>query len=140
MADSNEVVHNEQVVMKGPEALAKAVELIVSFGLPGGLLPLEDVVESGYNPETGFVWIKQKKAITHQFKLAGKLVSYGTEVQAFLEKGRLRKLTGVKAKEFLLWVPIGDIAVDDPPTDKIHFKAFAGVTRTFNVQAFAPGQ
>ncbi|XP_019241893.1 PREDICTED: uncharacterized protein LOC109221921 [Nicotiana attenuata] len=45
-------------------------------------------------------------------------------------------LTGVKAKELLMWLTLTEICVDDPPTGKIHFKATSGLSRTFPVSAF----
>ncbi|OEL20247.1 hypothetical protein BAE44_0018734, partial [Dichanthelium oligosanthes] len=40
----------------------------------------------------------------------------------------------------LLWAPVHEMTVDDPPTGKIHFKSLAGVTKTFPIDAFAAGQ
>jgi hypothetical protein len=138
----------EARVEKGSESLKEAIKLIEEFRLPGGLLPLENVVECGYIKESGYVWITQKKAIQHTFKKISKQVSYGENITAYLEKGRLKKLTGVKAKEFLLWVSIVDISLENPdaePTEKeedakIHFKSFAGIGKTFPVKAFARGE
>lgn len=75
-------------------------------------------------------------------------MSYGENITAYLEKGRLKKLTGVKAKEFLLWVSIVDIALENPDAEptgkeedaKIHFKSFAGIGKTFPLKAFARGE
>ncbi len=138
----------EARVEKGPESLEEAIKLIEEFRLPGGLLPLENVVECGYIKETGYVWITQKKAIQHTFKKISKQVSYGENITAYLEKGRLKKLTGVKAKELLLWVSIVDISLENPDAEpsekeedaKIHFKSFAGIGKTFPVNAFARGE
>ncbi|KAH8941169.1 hypothetical protein BDL97_14G023800 [Sphagnum fallax] len=138
----------EARVEKGSESLEEAIKLIEEFRLPGGLLPLENVVECGYVKESGYVWITQKKAIQHTFKKISKQVSYGENITAYLEKGRLKKLTGVKAKELLLWVSIVDISLENPdaePTEKeedakIHFKSFAGIGKTFPLKAFARGE
>lgn len=127
-----------ELCYSGEESLSKAVELLKDFGLPDGLLPMQDVVECGYNKETGFVWVTQKKPIVHTFKQISKQVSYSDKITAYLEKGRLRKLTGVKAKE-LLWVSIVDIAVDENDEEKIFFKSFTGIGKTFPVKAFARG-
>ncbi|KAG0613371.1 hypothetical protein M758_6G097800 [Ceratodon purpureus] len=126
------------LVETGPESLQKATQLITEFGLPDGLLPLQDVVECGYNKETGYVWITQKKSIVHTFKEISKQVSYGDKITAYLDKGRLKKLTGVKAKE-LLWVSIVDIALEESDKEKIFFKSFAGIGKSFPVKAFFRG-
>ncbi|XP_004136119.1 uncharacterized protein LOC101210896 [Cucumis sativus] len=129
------------IVKKGQEeGLELAVALLKEFELPEGLLPLADVVEVGYVKETGYVWIVQRKKVEHEFKMVSKLVSYDTEITGFILNKRIKKLKGVKAKEFLLWPPVNDISIEDPSTGKIHFKSLAGVTKTFPIQAFAAGQ
>lgn len=110
--------------------------LLSEVGMPNGLLPLKDMEEAGYVEETGFVWLKQKKKSEHMFDKIGKLVSYGTEVTAYVEKGRIKKLTGVKTKELFMWVTLSDIYLDDPPTGKITFKISSGLYRSFPASAF----
>lgn len=85
------------------------------------------------------------KLVEHKFELISKLVSYSTEITGYLEKKRIKKLKGVKAKELkakelMLWPPVSEIIVEDPPTGKIQFKSLAGITKTFPVEAFAAGQ
>ncbi|KAJ1265868.1 hypothetical protein BS78_08G106400 [Paspalum vaginatum] len=110
--------------------------LLHETGLPSGLLPLKDIIECGYVEETGFVWLKQARKVDHYFAGAGRHVSYAAEVSAVAEQGRLKKITGVKAKEMLIWVTLHEICVDDPPTGKLHCKAIGGLSRTFPVEAF----
>ncbi|KAK1386358.1 hypothetical protein POM88_024093 [Heracleum sosnowskyi] len=110
--------------------------LLSEVGLPNGLLPLKDIEECGYVEETGFVWLKQKKKCEHVFKKIDKHVTYGTEVTAYVEKGKIKKLTGVKTKELFMWVTLSDIYLDDPPTGKINFKISSGLFRTFPASAF----
>lgn len=114
----------------------KSKFLLTEVGLPNGLLPLKDIEECGYVKETGFVWLKQKKKCEHKFPKIGKPVQYATEVTAVVEPNRIKKLTGVKAKELLMWLTINEIYVDDPPTGKIHFKTTSGISRSFPVDAF----
>lgn len=125
-----EVYHGDEICKE------KSQELLTEVGLPNGLLPLTDILECGIVRETGFVWLKQKKSITHKFNKIGKLVSYATEVTAVAEKNKIKKLTGVKTKELLLWITLSDIFVDDPPTGKITFKTPTGLFRSFPVSAF----
>ena len=110
--------------------------LLHEIGLPSGLLPLRDIIECGYVEETGFVWLKQRRKVDHYFAKAGRHVSYGAEVSAVADKGRLKKITGVKAKEMLIWVTLHEICVDDPPQGKLHCKAIGGLSRSFPVEAF----
>jgi hypothetical protein len=104
------------------------------------LLPLEDIEEVTYDEQTGYFRVKQRSKSSHKFALADKLVSYADEVKGYLQPNRIKNLSGVHAKEFFFWVPIGDISVDEPPTGKIHFKSYAGLGDSFSVEAFAPGQ
>ncbi|KAL3843553.1 hypothetical protein ACJIZ3_000956 [Penstemon smallii] len=114
----------------------KSKFLLTEMGLPNGLLPLQDIEECGYVKDTGFVWLKQKKKCQHKFEKIGRHVQYATEVTAYVELGKIKKLTGVKAKELLVWMSISDIYVDDPPTGKITFKSPTGFFRSFPVAAF----
>ncbi|KAL6134016.1 hypothetical protein ACLB2K_066249 [Fragaria x ananassa] len=128
------------IVKKGhEEGLALATALLQEFELPLGLLPLADVIEVGFVRSTGYMWIVQKKKVEHSFKIIGKLVSYDTEIKGYVEKQRIKKLKGVKAKELMLWPPVSEIIADAQPTGKIHFKSLAGITKTFPVEAFAAG-
>ncbi|GJN38077.1 hypothetical protein PR202_gb27086 [Eleusine coracana subsp. coracana] len=115
----------------------KATELLSEVGLPLGLLPLADMEEVGYNRATGFVWLRQKKSLTHTFKQIGRQVSYAAEVTAFVEDRRMKKMTGVKTKELLIWVALSDMFVDKDDPSKITFKTPTGLGRTFPVTAFA---
>ncbi|KAJ8545447.1 hypothetical protein K7X08_018030 [Anisodus acutangulus] len=129
------------IVKKGhEEGLKMALSLLEEFGLPMGLLPLADVIEVGFMKNTGYMWIQQNKKVEHKFKLISKLVSYDTDINGYIDIKRIKKLKGVKAKELMLWPPVNEITVDDPPTGKIQFKSLAGITKTFPVEAFAAGQ
>ena len=125
-----EIYHGDEICQEKSKFLLKEI------ALPNGLLPLKDIEECGYVKETGFVWLKQKKATTHKFEKIGKLVSYATEVTAIAEPNKIKKLTGIKTKELLVWISLSDIYVDDPPTGKITFKTPAGLSRSFPVSAF----
>lgn len=125
-----EVYYGDEICQEKTKLLLKEV------GLPNGLLPLHDIIECGIVRETGFVWLKQKKSITHKFEKIGKLVTYATEVTAMVEPGKIKKLTGVKTKELLIWVSLCDIYLDDPPTGKITFQTPTGLYRTFPCSAF----
>uniref|UniRef100_A0A7N0VG30 DUF538 domain-containing protein n=1 Tax=Kalanchoe fedtschenkoi TaxID=63787 RepID=A0A7N0VG30_KALFE len=115
----------------------KSIELLEELHFPKGLLPLNDFIEVGYNRAKGFVWLTQKKSKEHTFKKIGKKVSYATEVTAFVEDRRMKKLTGVKSKELLIWVTISDIYIEDPSSGKISFaNSTTGIVKTFPVSAF----
>lgn len=114
----------------------KSMDLLADMGLPKGLLSLEDLEETGYVKETGFVWLKQKKKTEHYFKKIGKMVQYGTEITAYVEQRKMKKLTGVKSKELLLWITISEISIDDSSSGKIYFKSATGIGKSFPTSAF----
>nr|ABK22777.1 unknown [Picea sitchensis] len=125
-----EIYHGSEICKQ------KSKELLADIGLPTGLLPLDELEETGYVKETGFVWLKQKKKTEHQFKKIGKMVQYGTEITAYVEQRKMKKLTGVKSKELFLWITICEISIDDPSSGKIYFKSSTGVGKTFPASAF----
>ncbi|KAK6917189.1 Protein of unknown function DUF538 [Dillenia turbinata] len=114
----------------------KSRQLLDEISLPKGLLPLDDLVEVGYNRATGFVWLKQNKSKQHRFNRIGKTVSYDKEVTAVVENRRMKKLTGVKSKEFLIWVTISDIFINESNPNSITFANPTGISRSFPVSAF----
>ncbi|XP_075499564.1 uncharacterized protein LOC142537999 [Primulina tabacum] len=130
--------HRENAEVYTGEAICKqkSKELLEKIHLPKGLLPLDDLVEVGYNESSGFVWLKQKKSKTHFFRSIGRSVWYDTEVTAFVEDLRMKRLTGVKSKELLIWITICDISIQDPNSGKITFGTAAGLSRAFPVSAF----
>ncbi|KAG8081346.1 hypothetical protein GUJ93_ZPchr0007g3539 [Zizania palustris] len=119
----------------------KSIELLEEVGLPKGLLPLEDIEEFGYNRDTGFMWLLQrKKKIEHTFKKIKQTVSYAGEVTAFVDKGKLKKITGVKTKELLLWLSVVEVYVAEGSPEKVTFKTGTGLSETFDATAFALGE
>uniref|UniRef100_G3MSJ7 Uncharacterized protein n=1 Tax=Amblyomma maculatum TaxID=34609 RepID=G3MSJ7_AMBMU len=114
----------------------KSIELLEELHLPRGLLPLADMEEVGFNRSTGFVWLRQKKKTDHYFKKISRNVSYATEVTAFVEDRKMKKMTGVKARELLVWLTLTEMLIDDPANKKIVFKTPSGLGRTFPVAAF----
>ncbi|KAJ0989368.1 hypothetical protein J5N97_007724 [Dioscorea zingiberensis] len=125
-----EVYHGSDLCKK------KCVELLEELHLPRGLLPLNNLTEVGRNKATGFVWLRQPKSVTHNFDKIGKPVSYASEVTAFVEDRRMKKMSGVKTKEMLIWVSLSDMFIGDAGGDKITFKTPTGLSRSFPVSAF----
>uniref|UniRef100_A0A0D6R989 DUF538 domain-containing protein n=1 Tax=Araucaria cunninghamii TaxID=56994 RepID=A0A0D6R989_ARACU len=131
---------NNATLVQGEGALDKAIEVIESFGLPGGLLPLQDVYEAGIVEETGEVWIKMKGEVKHYFKKADKNCIYQPLISCKMEKKKMKDIKGVKAKDMLIWVPVNEIVVDDKEPPKVHFKSIGGLSRTFPVEYYARGE
>ncbi|OEL18165.1 hypothetical protein BAE44_0020815 [Dichanthelium oligosanthes] len=129
-----EVVNGDAICRK------KSVELLEELGLPKGLLPMEGIREFGYNRATGFMWLVQGKKVEHTFKKIKQTVSYAAEVTAFAEKGKLRKITGVKTKELMLWLSVVEVYVPEASPEKVTFKTGTGLSDSFDAVAFALGE
>ncbi|KAG7533585.1 hypothetical protein ISN45_Aa08g012050 [Arabidopsis thaliana x Arabidopsis arenosa] len=94
--------------------------LLSEIGLPNRLQSNKEIEECGYVKDTGFVWLKhKKKKDDHQkrryqdlFKFENIVVCFEDEVTAYFEPNRITKLTGVKAKEFMVWISLGEIQVN----------------------------
>ncbi|PKA49798.1 hypothetical protein AXF42_Ash004341 [Apostasia shenzhenica] len=125
-----EVFHGDDICKK------KSIELLEELCLPKGLFPMEDMEEFGYNRESGFVWLIQKKKKDHVFKQIKRAVSYAPEVTAFVEKYKLKKMTGVKTKELLLWLSVIEVYFDNPSSEKLTFKTGTGLSDSFPGSAF----
>ncbi|KAF7803174.1 DUF538 domain-containing protein [Senna tora] len=128
--DNAEIYHGQHLCKQ------KYRDLLDEISLPKGLLPLDDVVEVGFNRASGFVWLKQNKRKEHRFNAIRCTVSYESEITAFVENRRMRKVSGVKSKELFFWVTISDIFIDDSDAAKITFANPSGISRSFPVSAF----
>ncbi|EER96122.1 uncharacterized protein LOC8069153 [Sorghum bicolor] len=143
MASQIESHRSGAEVVSGDDAMCrkKSVELLEELSLPKGLLPMEDLQEFGYNRATGFMWLVQrKKKVEHTFKKIKQTVSYASEVTAFVEKGKLRKITGVKTKELMLWLSVVEVYVPETSPENVTFKTGTGLSDSFNAAAFALGE
>ncbi|XP_073006142.1 uncharacterized protein [Typha latifolia] len=128
-------------VVRGDDLCKKnSIQLLEELDLPKGLLPLEDIEEFGYNRTAGFIWFVQKKKKDHTFKKIKQVVSYATEVTAFVEKGKLKKITGVKTREMFMWLTVVEVYVEEASKGKITFKTGTGLSDSFNVSAFELGE
>ncbi|MCO5554371.1 hypothetical protein L7F22_007901 [Adiantum nelumboides] len=130
----------EAHVVHGHDAChAEAVALLLANGLPGGLLPLDDIEEVGYVEATGYFWVQQKKAKQHYFPLISKTCHYETLVTGRFENGCLRDLSGITSKEALfVWLSIAHIFTNpDKHPGQIYFKTQSGLGKWLPADAFA---
>ncbi|XBI82155.1 hypothetical protein VPH35_090908 [Triticum aestivum] len=102
-----------------------------------GLFPMDDIEEVGHNCESGFVWMLQKKKNKHMFNKLNQTVSYDTEVTAFVEKGKMKKVTGVKVEDLYSLV---EVYVDESSADKVTIKTDTGLSETHDAPVFAVGE
>ncbi|KAH7841370.1 hypothetical protein Vadar_029003 [Vaccinium darrowii] len=126
-------------IVYGAEACYhQSTELLEKLGFPKGILALKDIEECGRVHKTGFIWMKQKSPIQHFFEGTNTQVSYAKEVTAYLEKNRMKKISGVKCKQVYLWVPIVEMISfdDDLASRTIQFKTPLGIRKSFPATAF----
>ncbi|CAM0879509.1 unnamed protein product [Alopecurus aequalis] len=124
-------------VITGAEACyAHSKELLEGLGFPGGVMPLRGLDECGLVRETGYVWMRQGKAYEHHFRATGTRVRYDAEVTAYVEEGRMKRMTGVRSKQMLMWVPIVEMSLVDGG-ERVYFKSSVGIGRSFPAAAFA---
>ena len=124
-------------IVYGSEAcLSHSISLLQELGFPKGVLPLQDLIECGRVRETGFVWMKKEAPSEHFFTGTNSRVSYAVEVTAYVEKFKMKKMTGIKSKQVFLWVPITEMSIDDPASQKVYFKTPVGIGKSFPLVAF----
>ncbi|KAJ1403050.1 hypothetical protein SESBI_27657 [Sesbania bispinosa] len=114
--------------------------LLAEIGLPDGLLTMDDIEECGYIKEIGFVWLKLQKKKEYRFDNI--LVCYDPIVTAYVEPKKIKNLTGVKARDFLLWFTLSEIYVKGTPEtgSVITFKSIVGLSMSFPVSLFKAGK
>lgn len=122
-----------EILYGAEECYDHSLKLLRELGFPRGVLPLKDLEECGLVRETGFVWMKQRAPYEHFFVGTNTLVRYDVEVTAYVEKGKMKKMSGVKSKQLLLWVPIVEMSLEQ---EKIYFKTPMGIGRSFPITAF----
>lgn len=125
-----EIVHGSE------ECYRHSIDLLEELGFPKGVLPLQDLEECGRVRETGFVWMRQRAPYEHFFVGSNSRVSYAAEVTAYVEKFKMKKMTGVKSKQVFLWVPITEMSIEGPESKKIYFKTPMGIGKSFPLTAF----
>lgn len=126
-----------EIVYGTEDCYRQSIELLEELGFPKGVLPLKDLEECGRVRETGFVWMKQKAHYDHFFENTNTKVSYAREVTAYVEKFKMKKMTGVKSKQAVfLWVPITEMSIEDSTSNKIYFKTPMGIGKSFPITAF----
>lgn len=116
--------------------LDKVKEFFVFFNLFIGLLLLKDMIEVGYNKIKGFVWMRMRSKIEYIFVVIGCKVIYDMEIIVFVEDCRLKRLMGVKSKEFMIWVLVYDIFIKEKEFEKIIFVNNIGLLWIFKVLVF----
>ncbi|GLT67206.1 hypothetical protein SLA2020_395310 [Shorea laevis] len=112
--------------------------LLAEMGLPNSLLTVEDIEECGYVKDTGFVWLRHKKRREH-YKFEDTIISYDAVITAYFQPNKIKNLTGVKAREFMIWINLTEICVEeehDSQSGFITFKTLVGLSRSFPLSLF----
>ncbi|TXG71448.1 hypothetical protein EZV62_000027 [Acer yangbiense] len=124
----------------------KFMLLLAEIGFPAGLLALQHIEECGYVKEVGFVWLrlhKEKEEEKKEHRFENVVLRFDTVVTAYFEPRKIKKLTGVKAKEFLIWISLCEIYVGNDSSSStssngyITFKtSAAGISKSFPISMF----
>ncbi|RRT56208.1 hypothetical protein B296_00007510 [Ensete ventricosum] len=133
---SNEDREGAEIIYGAEECYSHSVKMLEAVGFPKGVLPLRNLEECGWVQATGFVWMKQKEPYEHFFTGTNTRVRYDRVVTAYVETKKMKKMTGVRSKQVLLWVPITEMSITDADAAKIYFKSAVGIGRSFPVSAF----
>ncbi|XP_043694485.1 uncharacterized protein LOC122645219 [Telopea speciosissima] len=121
-------------IVYGKEACDRfSEELMKELGFPSGVLPTGELVECGRVKATGFVWWKCKSAYEHFNVATNTKASYTAETTAYVEKGKMKKMTGVKTRQLMVWVSIVEMHIEG---NKITFKTAMGVGKSFPLISF----
>ncbi|KAL9325689.1 hypothetical protein ACSQ67_006334 [Phaseolus vulgaris] len=131
-----EELKSKAEVYHGDKACREKFSLLLAEkGLPEGLLSIEDIEECGYVKEIGFVWLKLEKKKEHRFDNI--LVCYDSVITAYVEPNKIKNLTGVKARDFLVWFSLSEIYVRTRPEGPvITFKSLVGLSMSFPFSFF----
>ncbi|KAJ4979208.1 hypothetical protein NE237_009988 [Protea cynaroides] len=121
-------------IVRGKEACDRfSAELMKEIKFPSGVLPTGELEECGRVRATGLVWWKCKAAYEHFSVPTNSKTSYAAETTAYVEKGKMKKMTGVKTKQVFVWVPVSEMSIDG---NKITFKTSVGVGKSFPLVSF----
>ncbi|KAI4303097.1 hypothetical protein MLD38_038767 [Melastoma candidum] len=133
------LIMSQAEVYHGDDTCREKLSLLLSeLGLPARLVTSPDLSleEYGFVKAIGLVWLKLRNR-TERRILNNIVVSYDTVVSAYVEPGKVRRLTGVRAKEFLIWMKLTEIQVGkDDGFGSITFKTPIGISRSFPVSMF----
>ncbi|KAK4729417.1 hypothetical protein R3W88_022405 [Solanum pinnatisectum] len=105
------------------------VKLSQDSGFPKGMLPLKYVEEFGYVSKTGFIWMKQKAPYQHYFS------SIKTRRRSLHTLREMKKISGVKSKQLLLWVPTIEMSIIEDQK-KIYLKTLMGIGMSYPIIVF----
>eukprot|EP01018_Ginkgo_biloba_P020079 Gb_02186 [translate_table: standard] len=125
-----EVYHGAEICYQ------KMLGLLEDNELPKGLLRLKDLEEYGYVKETGFLWLKQRQPSEHFNKIIKRTALYATEITAYVEKHKVKNISGVKSKALMLSIPITEMSIEGASSDKVYFKSSTGIGKTLPITAF----
>nr|ADB08697.1 hypothetical protein [Wolffia arrhiza] len=110
--------------------------MLEELGFPPGVIPIKNFLECGRVRETGFVWMKLKEPYEHEFKAINAIVKYSKVVTAYVEKNKMKKMTGVKCRELLIWIPLVEMSINEPEGKHIYFKTNLGIGENQPLSAF----
>lgn len=117
----------------------KVEKMLEEFSVPKCLFNnIDDLEEFGFSRGTGFYWLRRKSKTERKVDKVGATAYYDKEITGFIQHRRITKMTGVKAKELFLTLPVSEMLVGVPSPDKVKFVGSAGIYRVHPIAAFEP--
>ncbi|GLT30314.1 hypothetical protein SLA2020_051180 [Shorea laevis] len=102
-----------EVYYGGETCSEKFALLLAEMGFPGCLMTVLDIQEYGYVKDTGFVvWLLHKKN-RENYKFEDTVVSCDAVITAYFQPNKIKNLTGVKTREFLIWINLIEICGEE---------------------------
>ncbi|KAH1039930.1 hypothetical protein J1N35_041673 [Gossypium stocksii] len=96
-------------------------------------MPSNHFNEFHYKKTTRFIGLKQEKTFKYLFKEL-RLTSYGAKITTLTGDCQMKRLTGVKGKEMMVWITLFDVFVDDTKVHrKIYFANLMGFSQSYLV-------
>ncbi|GKV48829.1 hypothetical protein SLEP1_g55620 [Rubroshorea leprosula] len=102
-----------EVCYGGKTCSEKFALLLAEMGVLGWLLTVLDILECGYVKDREFVvWLRHKKNREY-YKFEDTVINCAVVITAYFQPNKIKNLTGVKTREFLIWINLTEICGEE---------------------------
>ncbi|GKV37870.1 hypothetical protein SLEP1_g45842 [Rubroshorea leprosula] len=101
--------------------------------IPDSQLTVEDIEEGG----RGHRRVRVREG--HSVFFIDTIISYAAVITAYFQPNKIKNLTGVKAREFMIWINLTEICVEeehDSQSGFITFRTLVGLSRSIPLSLF----
>ncbi|XP_002975202.2 uncharacterized protein LOC9629062 [Selaginella moellendorffii] len=102
------------------DAPRRVSKMLDSYNLPQGMFPLPLVTDFSLDEEDGSFEMRLSRSC--YAKLEEELLWYGEEIKGKVRSSRIEDLSGVQARELLVWLAVKGLHVDDPETGFVYLE------------------